>query len=179
MTNETTTITIEIPAGYAIGNKVAGEWLPVDASKMSNSWALEIFRYGFRKVNDNSKGDMPSERLETARLIVKDMNNGAEFVGRKSGGSSTMTPIARLALSMAKDQLKFVFKSLTGCAKIVDMCQANDKVAAYFDGTTWVDAKVQEWIVAQQAKGVDYVALATKELAERETLAASVDVSDI
>lgn len=173
------TITIEIPAEFAIGNKVAGEWLPVDPEKMSNSWKLEIFRYGFRKVNDNCKGDLPSDRLALAREMVKEMNQGEEFVGRSRGGSSTMPPEQKLALSLAKDRLKIMFKQLTGAAKITDMCAANEKVAAYFEGTTWQDAKVMEWIEGQKAKGVDYIAQAKEEIEARAKLAESLDLDDI
>lgn len=176
----TTTITIEIPDGFAIGNKVAGEWLAVDASKLSNSWKLELFRYGFRKINDNSKGENPSERLAIAREIQKEMLTGGEFAGRSRSGSSTMDPVSKLALGLAKERLKLVFKQLTGVAKIADMCAANDKVAAYFDGTTWVDAKVMEWLKGQKEGGkADYLALAEKQLAEQDTLAQTVDVNDI
>lgn len=174
------TITIEIPEEFAIGNKVAGEWLPVDPSKMSNSWALEIFRYGFRKINDNCKGDLPSERLALAREMVKEINAGEEFVGRSRGGSSTMTPEAKMALSLAKDELKRRFKALTGMARIADMCAANEKVAEYFDDTTWKDAKVLEWVAAQKESGkADYIKLAQEQIAAQKALAESVDISDI
>lgn len=175
----TKALTIEIPEGFAIGNKVAGEWLPVDPDKMSNSWALEIFRYGFRKINDNCKGDMPSERLALAREMVKEINSGEEFVGRSRGGTSTMTPEMKLALSMAKDALKARFKALTGHARIADWVAANEKIAAYFEDKAWIDAKVVEWMDAQKAAGTDYVALATKQLAEQAKLAAAIDFDDI
>lgn len=175
----TKTLTIEIPEGFAIGNKVAGQWLPVDVDKMHESWALEIFRYGFRKINDNCKGDLPSDRLALAQAMVAEINSGKEFVGRSRGGSSTMTPEMKLALSLAKDALKARFKAMTGLARIADWTAADERIAAYFEDKAWVDAKVVEWMGTQKEKGTDYVALANKQLKEQAQLAESLDFNDI
>lgn len=173
------TITINVSGETTFGNKVAGEFLPVDVSKMSDSWKAEIFRYGFRKINDNCKGNTGDERLALARLMVKEINTGDEFVGRSRGGAVTMSSVDRLTLAIAKKELTRRFKLLTKCGRIADMCTANPRVAEYFDGTTWHDARVVEWNASETGQTFDAKGQAKKEIADMKTLADTVSVDDI
>ena len=137
-----TKLTIELPADFAMGTKVSGEFLPILPEKVDNTWLVEMLRYGAqRKINDMFAGQ-GAEKLEMAKAQVQAINKGEakpEQV-RRSGGA-TADPVRKMARNMARDLLTLAFKKKTGLAKLADMAETSDKIAAYFhitdDKITW------------------------------------------
>lgn len=189
-----TTITIEVPEGQSLitifhpvdfefGNKVDGEFIRMYPAQMANSYKLEQFRYGQRKINDTCKADTGPERNAIAHVMVKGINAGDEWAGRSRGGSVTMSGIERLTLSIAKAELTRRFKIITKCGRIADMIAANDKVAAYFgvgeNKTAWVDSMVMDWNNSDHGQAFDAKGQAQAEIDAVKALASQDDIADM
>ncbi len=174
-----TTITINIPDDRFVGTKVAGETIPVDVSKVDNSWLVQFFLKGVqREINDRNGGEESHIKLDLAKTLVDAINAGDVKPERATGGGgrTPSDPVLALAMGNARAALTAMFKALTSKAKIADMVEADERVAAYFTQSesgkyTWCNASVVKWMDGQAAKGkTDYRAEAKAALA--------VDVSD-
>ena len=173
-----TTITINIPDDRFVGTKVAGESIPVDVSKVDNSWLVQFFLKGVqREINDRNGGEESHIKLSLAKDLVGEINAGDVKPERATGGGRTPAdPILALAMTNARAVLTNMFKALTSKVKIVDMVEADERVAAYFTKSesgkyTWRNDVIVKWMDGQAAKGKhDYRAEAEASLA--------VDVSD-
>lgn len=172
-------ISINVPA--TASKQWHGRDFAFDVAAMDASWHERIFAYGLRVVNDsiNSalKGELPSAKGDELAKMIAAINSGEAWEGTSRGGTSGLSPVDRRALSLAKDALKLRFKKLTGKAKIVEMCQASERVAVYFNGTVWIDAEVMDWLEGQ-VEVHDYKAQAAEQLADEKALAESIDLDD-
>ena len=159
-----TTITITLPEGVDFGTKANGEFVPVDLTKADETWLVEFLRYGVqRKLNDQFAGEKGNDKLERVREEVKAIHTGeARQVTMRRSVGSTVDPIRRMARGMAKDILLVAFKKATGLGKIADMCQKNEKIAAYFnvnaDGKAMWDMGKLDAFIASKPGGRDFMA---------------------
>lgn len=171
---DTITLSIEMPA--VLARKWLGEQFAFSPEKFSQSMRFRVFEYGLRVFNDTypKLGELESEKVALLRDGIAEANKGAEFVGRSRGGAVTMSSLERLTMTIAKAELKRRFQVITKVAKIADMCEANAKVAAYFEGTVWIDAKVAEWNDSEQGKAFDAKGKAESRIAEMKALKAKV-----
>lgn len=158
----TKTLTITLPADFAMGTKVSGEFLPINPENIDNTWLVEMLRYGAqRKINDMFAGQ-GEDKLEMARAQVKDINAGkAKPEAVRRTGGATADPVRKMARGMAQDLLKLAFKKATGMAAIKDMCAASEKVEAYFNETNgkyvWNVQRVDAFIESKPG-GRDFMA---------------------
>jgi len=181
MTNETQTLTIQVPVNMIFGTKVSGESLPIDLFAASNSFLLRFLAVGTqRHTNDKFSGEKGQDKLDAARLEVEAINKGEEWEGRSRGGSASIPPVLGLALKNAKAALTLRFKAVTKLGKAADWCAASPKIDEYFgeDRKTWVQATVVAWMETQKTRfGVDYMGEAERDLAALAD--ETVDVSDL
>ena len=121
--------------------------------------------------------------------VVDALYEGKWMVREGNGTSTKWSDQQALALDMAKDTLKGVFKAAADKAgvanKIAEWIKLSDKIAAFFNTggkvVSWNDRAVMAWIAAQAAKdgGADYMEQAVAELARRAEVAETVDMNDI
>lgn len=174
-------ITINIPEDRFIGTKVAGESIPVMLDKVDNTWLVQFLLKGVqREINDRNGGEESHIKLSLAQDLVKAINDGDVKAERASGGGRTPAdPILALAMSNARAVLTSMFKQLTGKSKIVDMVEADERVAPYFTKSeagkfTWVNESIIKWMDGQADKGKhDYRAEA------KASLSVDIDALDI
>lgn len=178
MDTDTIKLIIEMPA--KLERKWLGEGFSFAPDKMSQTMRFRIFEYGLRVFNDTypKLGELQSEKIELLRGAVADANAGKEWVGRSRGGVATLSNAERLTLTITKEELKRRFVVVTGMSKIVDMCEASPQVAAYFNGTVWIDGKVHEWCASEQGKTFDAKGKADKKIKDMKALKEQVDTSD-
>jgi hypothetical protein len=164
MENEIT-ITVRIPNAMAFGSKVAGEWLPIDLSKLANSYLVELLRYGAqRKVNDNAKGETPQKRLDIARLAVNDMNEGKELP-MKAVRASQVTPVRGKARKLAHVAIRDYFATNGGDYKAAYGGKKAAEQTAMRD--EWITANPELLVTAgllleQEAKAKEAALVASK-----------------
>ena len=166
-------ITITIPEDRFIGTKVAGESIPVTLATVDNTWLVQFLLKGVqREINDRNGGEEPHTKLDMAKHLVGLINKGDVKAERATGGGRTPAdPVAALALTNARAVLTNMFKALTSKVKIVDMVEADARVAAYFTKSesgkyTWRNDAITKWMDGQAAKGKhDYRAEAKASLA--------------
>lgn len=136
------------------------------------------------QLRDFSEKHAATIAQETLACMEKARN--AMYEGRwqvrEAGGTSTKwTEEQSLALDMAKGALKAIFDAAAKRRNVKptfeNLCALSDKIAAYFDQSgkrpTWKDSEVMDWIgrQAEAANGVDYLAKAREEIAERQAAA--------
>ncbi len=153
-------ITITIPEGRFVGTKVAGESIPVDITKVDNTWLVQFMLKGVqREINDRNGGEEAHIKLSLAKDLVDAINAGDVKPERASGGGRTPAdPVLALAMTNARAVLTNMFKTLTSKVKIVDMVEADERVAAYFTKSeagkyTWRNDAIVKWMDGQAAKG--------------------------
>lgn len=158
-------LTIELPDGYEYATKVNGQTILWKVGEAHQSWLQAMLEKGLQRfANDKYSGEKGQTKYELIAEVAKEFNSGAAMPEptRRAGGVS-LTTTQSIAVKLAKDTLMIAFKSLTDCAKIADMCDKDERVAAYFDLSgdrpTWRDNIVLEWIGEQRAAGKrDYIA---------------------
>ena len=172
-------LTIELPDGYEYATKVNGQPIMWKVGEAHPSWLQAVLEKGLQRfANDKYSGEKGQTKYELIAAMAAEFNAGKAMPEptRRAGGAS-LTNTQSMAVKLAKDTLMIAFKSLTDCAKIADMCDKDERVAAYFDLSgdrpTWRDDVVLEWIGKQREAGKrDYIA-------EAEAMAEQVSDIDI
>jgi len=130
------TLTIDIPNGAIFGSKVQGEWLPMDLTKVHNSWLIQLLMKGAqRQVNDNAKGDTAKQKLDVARLIVEEITSG-EPIPLRAVRASQVTPLVSLARQFANKAIKEAMAAAGQDTKLYTKKTIGERVAMQ---DTWLE----------------------------------------
>jgi hypothetical protein len=118
---------------------------------------------------DKAKKAIAEASASMMQAVIDNLVEG-NWTARGTGiARATLSGPKAIAVKAAKADLLIAFKRITGKAKLVDIVDADEKVAAYFtlagDTPAWENDKVLEWIGKQKDSGKrDYIAEAEASL---------------
>lgn len=159
-----TVIELRINAANGKDDPTKWEYVRLDLAKAHPSWLARFMDYGSRRLlNDTFSAEKGMTKVELVRGLVADIESGEETTARRAKATVTLNDVEALALANAKADLTIMFKKATGLAKLADMAQASEKVAAYLevgkDGkASWRNDAVMAWVEGRKAQGKDYLA---------------------
>lgn len=157
---------VELKINVAQGKDSPAKWerITIDLGKAHASWLGRFMEYGTRRLlNDTFSQEKGQVKVDLVRDLVREIESGEETQARRARATVTLNDVEALALANAKADLTIMFKKATGMAKLADMAEASEKVAAYLevgkDGkASWKNDAVMAWVEGRKAQGKDYLA---------------------
>lgn len=176
-------ITITLPEGYAFDTRIKhdDEWHKVTyfPDKMHNTALIAFLEKGMQRLaNDKWSQESSGIKLANCRDFARDVNQGKEIETATPRSVSKPDDVT-LAIKLAKEALKAIFKQATGKAKIADW-QDKPAIAQFFKETSgtlaWNDDQVWAFVTKQKEDGKrDFLAEAQEQLARMDELTSEAE----